>query len=43
VNNIILQLRLALRDKVKLPRRLSKEEYDDQETLKGRNFVREAY
>jgi polyphosphate kinase 2 len=31
------------RDKVKLPKRSSKGEYDDQETLKGRNFVSEKY
>jgi polyphosphate kinase 2 len=31
------------RDKVRLPKRLSKEEYDDQATLKGRRFVPEKY
>jgi polyphosphate kinase 2 len=31
------------RDKVKLPKRSRKEEYDDQATLKGRNFVPEQY
>jgi polyphosphate kinase 2 len=31
------------RDKVKLPKRLSKGEYDDQATLKGRHFVPEQY
>jgi polyphosphate kinase 2 len=31
------------RDKVKLPKRSSKGEYDDQATLKGRNFVPETY
>jgi polyphosphate kinase 2 len=31
------------RDKVKLPARSDKGEYDDQATLKGRNFVPEAY
>jgi polyphosphate kinase 2 len=31
------------RDKVKLPKRSNKQKYDDQETLKGRNFVAERY
>ena len=31
------------REKVKLPRRLNKGEYDDQATLEGRNFVPERY
>jgi hypothetical protein len=31
------------REKIKLPKRLDKGEYDDQETLKGRNFVPETY
>jgi len=31
------------RDKVKLPKRSAKGEYDDQATLKGRNFVPEQY
>lgn len=31
------------RDKVKLPKRLEKGEYDDQATLKGRRFVSEKY
>lgn len=31
------------RDKIKLPRRSAKAEYDDQATLKGRNFVPEKY
>jgi polyphosphate kinase len=31
------------RDKVRLPKRSNKGEYDDQETLKGRNFVPEKY
>jgi polyphosphate kinase 2 len=31
------------RDKVRLPKRSNKERYDDQETLKGRNFVAERY
>jgi hypothetical protein len=31
------------RDKVKLPKRSSKGEYDDQATLKGRTFVPEKY
>jgi polyphosphate kinase 2 len=31
------------RDKVKLPARSDKEEYDEQATLKGRNFVPEIY
>jgi polyphosphate kinase 2 len=31
------------RDKVKLPKRSTKGEYDDQSTLKGRNFVPEKY
>jgi polyphosphate kinase 2 len=31
------------REKVKLPKRSSKKEYDDQVTLKGRNFVPEKY
>lgn len=31
------------RDKVKLPKRSDKGEYDDQATLKGRNFVPEKY
>ena len=31
------------RDKIKLPKRSSKDEYDDQATLKGRNFVAEKY
>jgi polyphosphate kinase 2 (PPK2 family) len=31
------------RNKVKLPPRSDKGEYDDQETLKGRNFVPERY
>jgi polyphosphate kinase 2 len=31
------------RDKVKLPERSDKHEYDDQATLKGRNFVPEQY
>ena len=29
--------------KVKLPKRSGKGSYDDQSTLKGRNFVRETY
>ena len=33
----------APRDKVKLPKRSMKEEYDDQATLKGRTFVPERY
>jgi hypothetical protein len=33
----------ALRDKVKLPKRSYKGEYDDQATLEGRNFVPEKY
>jgi polyphosphate kinase 2 len=33
----------APREKVKLPERLDKGEYDDQATLKGRNFVPEKY
>jgi polyphosphate kinase 2 len=31
------------REKVKLPKRMNKEEYDDQATLKGRTFVPERY
>ena len=31
------------RDRVKLPKRSNKQKYDDQETLKGRNFVAERY
>jgi hypothetical protein len=31
------------RDKVKLPPRSNKGKYDDQATLKGRNFVAERY
>jgi polyphosphate kinase 2 len=31
------------RDKVKLPKRSTKREYDDQATLKGRNFIAERY
>jgi polyphosphate kinase 2 len=31
------------RDEVKLPKRLTKGEYDDQATLEGRNFVTEKY
>src|SRR5262245_40810725 len=31
------------RDKIKLPKRSKKDEYDDQATLKGRNFVPERY
>jgi hypothetical protein len=31
------------RDKVKLPKRSEKAKYDDQVTLKGRNFVEEKY
>jgi len=31
------------REKVKLPKRSMKGEYDDQATLKGRNFVPERY
>jgi polyphosphate kinase len=30
-------------EKVKLPKRVTKREYDDQATLKGRNFVPEKY
>ena len=33
----------APRDKVKLPKRSHDGEYDDQATLKGRNFVPEKY
>ncbi len=33
----------APRDKIKLPKRSSKGEYDDQATLKGRRFVPERY
>ena len=33
----------APRDKVKLPKRSTKDEYDDQAALKGRTFVPEAY
>jgi polyphosphate kinase 2 len=31
------------RKKVKLPKRITKDAYDDEATLKGRNFVREIY
>jgi hypothetical protein len=31
------------RDKIKLPKRSDKGRYDDQSTLKGRNFVGEIY
>jgi polyphosphate kinase 2 (PPK2 family) len=31
------------RDKVKLPKRSTKQKYDDQETLKGRTFIPEVY
>ena len=31
------------REKVKLPKRSRKEEYGDQATLNGRNFVEEKY
>ncbi len=31
------------RDKIELPKRSKKDEYDDQATLKGRNFVPEKY
>ena len=31
------------RQKIKLPKRSDKGEYDDQETLKGRTFVPETY
>jgi polyphosphate kinase len=48
LNCISLLLRLipykdVPREKVKLPKRLGKGEYDDQETLKGRNFAPEKY
>jgi len=33
----------APRERVKLPKRSCKEEYDDQATLAGRNFVPEKY
>jgi hypothetical protein len=31
------------RPKIKLPKRSNKRKYDDQSTLKGRNFVSEVY
>jgi polyphosphate kinase 2 len=31
------------KDKIKLPKRSRKEEYDDQETIKNRNFIPEVY
>src|SRR5262249_29391364 len=31
------------REKIKLPKRIRKDEYDDQATLKGRKFVPEKY
>ena len=31
------------RDEIELPKRVKKHEYDDQEPLKGRRFVPEAY
>jgi hypothetical protein len=33
----------APKDKIKLPKRSGKGEYDDQSTMKGRNFVPETY
>jgi len=31
------------REKIKLPKRSKKNKYDDQATLKGRNFIPEVY
>lgn len=39
----LIHYKEAPRDKVKLPKRSSKGEYDDQATLKGRRFVPEKY
>src|SRR5882672_1768232 len=39
----LIPYRKVPKDKIKLPKRSSKDEYDDQATLKGRNFVAEKY
>jgi polyphosphate kinase 2 len=39
----LIPYKKAPREKVKLPKRISKGEYDDQATLKGRRFVPERY
>ena len=36
-------LRRSAREKIKLPKRSNKGEYDDQATLEGRTFVPEKY
>jgi len=39
----LIPYKKAPRDKIKLPKRSNKEEYDDQASLKGRNFIPEKY
>jgi polyphosphate kinase len=39
----LIPYKKAPREEVKLPRRSDKGEYDDQESLKDRNFVPERY
>jgi polyphosphate kinase len=39
----LIPYKKAPRDKIELPKRSKKDEYDDQATLKGRNFVPERY
>jgi hypothetical protein len=39
----LIPFQKAARDKVKLPKRLSKHSYDDQAPLQGRKFVAEKY
>src|SRR5436309_3412445 len=39
----LIRYKKVPRDKIKLPKRSNKDEYDDQATLKGRNFVAEKY
>jgi polyphosphate kinase len=39
----MIQYKKVPQTKVRLPKRSGKGRYDDQATLKGRNFVRETY
>jgi len=39
----LIPFKKVSRDKIKLPKRASKGEYDDQASLKGRNFIPEKY
>ena len=39
----LIPYKKASRDKIKLPKRSNKGEYDDQASIKGRNFIPENY